>query len=82
VKSPVGYAGHLKLCQNSGNTTHGRDCAKTPRTRPLTVGGIATFRRSVLSIARGQRKDRYSVGVTCSPTAIARASSQEVTPTE
>ena len=40
---------------------------------------LHTLRRSVLSIARRQWKDRYS-GVTCSPTAIARASSREVTP--
>ena len=43
-----------RLCENS------KEC------HPRTVNGIATLRRSVLSIACGQWRDRDSVGVTCS----------------
>jgi hypothetical protein len=44
----------------------------------LSILGLDLDRRfiDVLSIARGQWKDRYSVGVTCSPTAHARPSSR------
>jgi hypothetical protein len=55
------YLHRLSFCAVSGAV----------RKTPTDSGGIASLRRSVLSIARGQWKDRYSIGVTCSPRAIA-----------
>jgi hypothetical protein len=43
-----------ELCKNSVNPIHGQWV------------GLPTLRRSVLSIALGQLKGRYSLGVTCS----------------
>ena len=57
----------------AGNKYQLRDSPKTPATLPTSnASDCSTLRRSVLSIARRQWKDRNSVGVTCSPTDVAR----------